>query len=111
MAKFEQRFTGNFNQLLQAIETAGLSSLSATLEEKSDFQAGELQLAIRVFERFSYFGSNRVSLNVTLLGEGNQLFLSAITSGGSQAVFFKINTLGEHNFLDRFISDLAGFWR
>ena len=25
--------------------------------------------------------------------------LSAITSGGSQAIFFKINTVGEENFL------------
>jgi hypothetical protein len=27
------------------------------------------------------------------------MFLTAITSGGSQAVFFKINTLGESEFL------------
>ena len=26
--------------------------------------------------------------------------LSAITAGGSQAVFFKVNTLGEESFLD-----------
>ena len=29
--------------------------------------------------------------------------LSAITAGGSQAVFFKINTLGEEAFLDKLI--------
>jgi hypothetical protein len=45
-------------------------------------------------------GSNRVSLNLTLLGDGQRLLLSAITSGGSQAVFFKINTFGEEAFLD-----------
>lgn len=28
------------------------------------------------------------------------IFISAITSGGSQAVFFKINTIGEERFLD-----------
>ncbi len=46
-------------------------------------------------------GSNRVSLSVTLVGRGDSLFLSAITSGGSQAVFFKINTLGEQSFLGK----------
>ena len=40
------------------------------------------------------------SLSVTLAGRGDELFLSAITSGGSQAVFFKINTWGEEAFLD-----------
>ena len=55
---------------------------------------------MRVYERFSYLGGNRVSLNMTLAGEGNDLYLSAITSGGSQAMFFKINTIGEENFLN-----------
>ena len=45
-------------------------------------------------------GGNRVSLNITLIGNGNRLFLTAITSGGSQAVFFKLNTMGEESFLD-----------
>jgi hypothetical protein len=44
-------------------------------------------------------GKNRVSLNITLMGSGEELFVSAITSGGSQAVFFKINTFGEESFL------------
>jgi hypothetical protein len=29
------------------------------------------------------------------------IHLSAITSGGSQAMFFKINTFGEQAFLDK----------
>jgi len=45
-------------------------------------------------------GGNRVSLNVTITGSGEDLFISAITSGGSQAVFFKINTIGEETFLE-----------
>jgi hypothetical protein len=45
-------------------------------------------------------GKNRVSLNVTLVGNGDNLHISAVTSGGSQAVFFKINTFGEEAFLD-----------
>ncbi|GAB17728.1 hypothetical protein GOEFS_037_00310 [Gordonia effusa NBRC 100432] len=48
-------------------------------------------------------GGNRVSLSITLAGQGNDLFLSAITSGGSQAVFFKMNTMGEEAFLSRLI--------
>ena len=48
-------------------------------------------------------GGNRVSMNVTLVGKGEELFLTAITSGGSQAVFWKINTMGEEAFLQTLI--------
>ena len=57
---------------------------------------------MRVFERYSWSGGNRVSMNVTLFQSGNgPIQLSAITSGGSQAMFFKVNTLGEESFLDK----------
>ena len=39
-------------------------------------------------------------MTVTLVGDGEKLFLSAITSGGSQAMFFKMNTVGEETFLN-----------
>ncbi|WP_417104346.1 DUF6054 family protein [Hominenteromicrobium sp.] len=43
---------------------------------------------------------------VTLVGNGQNLFLSAITSGGSQAMLFKINTWGEESFLST-LADVA----
>lgn len=101
MAKYEHRLTGSFEELLSAIESGILrGSMSANLEDGSDFQSGGIRCAVRVFERYSMVGSNRVSMSVTLIGEGENLFLTAITSGGSQAVFFKINTWGEESFLD-----------
>ena len=53
-----------------------------------------------MYERYSWTGGNRVSMNMTLVGRGQDLFLTAITSGGSQAMFFKVNTWGEEAFLD-----------
>ena len=45
-------------------------------------------------------GGNRLSLNVTLFQQGDSpIRLSMITAGGSQAVFFKVNTFGEEAFL------------
>ena len=55
-------------------------------------------------------GGNRVSLNLTLVGNGPRLFLSAITAGGSQAMLFKINTLGEEAFLDK-VEELLNGWK
>ena len=66
---------------------------------------------MRVFERYSYMGGNRVSMNVTLVGNGCDLFLSAITSGGSSAVFFKLNTLGEESFLEKLVPIVEGLAR
>ena len=103
MAKLERTLSGEFNQLIKKIETGILNgSMSASLEDSSDFYGGDARCSVRVFERYSYAGGNRVSMNVTLFQNGNdEIRLSAITSGGSQAVLFKINTWGEEAFLDK----------
>ena len=49
---------------------------------------------------YSWSGGNRLSMTLTLVGDGEELFLSAITAGGSQGMIFKINTWGEEFFLD-----------
>lgn len=101
MAKFEQRLSGSFSSFLRLLEEEILSgSVSASVEDESDFRLGDTRCAVRVFERYSYFGGNRVSLNITLFGTETDFTLSAITSGGSQAVFFKLNTVGEESFLE-----------
>ena len=103
MAKLEQTFYGDFDDLLNRIEEGiQRGSSSASLEDSSDFYAGDSRCSVRVFERYSWSGGNRVSMNVTLFQAGNDPNqLSAITSGGSQAMFFKVNTLGEESFLDK----------
>lgn len=102
MAKMEYRLTGDFDALVRAVNDGILSgSISASFEDGSVWQRGDVRCAVNVYERYSAFGSNRVSLNVTVIGTGRDLFLSAITSGGSQAMFFKINTVGEESFLGK----------
>ena len=103
MAKLESRLRGNFATVLNTLHDEILNgSFSASYEDGSDYQnANGTRVAVRVYERYSYMGGNRVSMNLTLVGCGEDLFLSVITSGGSQAVFFKFNTLGEEAFLDK----------
>lgn len=102
MAKLERTLAGNFDQILARIHSGVMGgSLSATLEDSSDFRDGNARCSVRVFERYSYAGGNRVSMNVTLFQAGDgPVRLTAITAGGSQALFFKINTWGEESFLD-----------
>lgn len=104
MAKLERRnLNGTFDAILIRIEQHILQgSISASLEDSSDFVSGDARCSVRVFERYSYMGNNRVSMSVTLFQNGDgPIQLSAITSGGSQALFFKINTFGESAFLEK----------
>lgn len=102
MAKLEKTLSGNFNMILHKITDGILNgSVSASLEDRSDFSDGGSRCSVRVFERYSAFGNNRVSMSVTLFQAGDgPIRLSAITAGGSQAMFFKVNTIGEEAFLD-----------
>ena len=101
MAKLERSLTGDFDLVLARLNSAVLNgSMSATLEDKSDYTIGPVRVAVRMYERYSALGGNRVAMCVTLAGEGNELRLTAITAGGSQAMFFKVNTWGEESFLD-----------
>lgn len=103
MAKLEQKLIGDFDQIINLIEDGiKCGSASATLEGFSDFSEGDSRCAVRVFERYSYVGGNRLSLSVTLFQKANgPIHLSAITAGGSQAMWLKINTFGEKAFLDK----------
>ena len=99
MAIFEKTIRNqNFDTLLRKLEHAiPDSSWSAELEAGSDFKEGSARCSVRVFERYSMVGGNRL----TLFQNGDEpIRLSAIAAGGSQAVFFKMNTLGEDAFLE-----------
>lgn len=103
MAKLEKTLYEDFDGLVARISDGIINgSFSASLEDSSDFRSSEARCSVLVFERYSYMGGNRVSLNVTLFKSGDgPIYLSAITSGGSQAVFFKLNTFGEEAFLEK----------
>ena len=100
MAKYEREFRGDFDAALAKIHDAVMNgSYSASYEDGSDYVSGGFRCAVRVYERYSYLGSNRVSASVTLVGDGQRIYLTIITSGGSEAVYVKMNTFGEKSFL------------
>lgn len=110
MAKYESCLRGDFDKIIKVIDNAVMNgSISATLEDSSDFTCGDTRCAVRVYERYSWSGGNRVSLNVTLVSSANNIFVSVIASGGSQAVLFKVNTFGEEAFLETLSSALEQY--
>lgn len=110
MAQLEKRFKANQKDLIAYIKDAVVSgSLSASLESTASHTVNGVSVTNLSFERYSYIGSNRLSLHVCIVGFEDDIYLSATTSGGSQAVFFKINTFGESSFLSDFESQLNRF--
>ena len=102
MAKFEYKLKGNILDLVNAIHEGILrGSISASFEDESRYETENMICIVQVYERYSMLGENRVSLSVTVAGDrNNNIFVSGITSGGSKAVLFKINTFGEEAFLE-----------
>lgn len=103
MAKLETTLRGDFHRILDTLENRVMNaSYTASLEDQADYREGTARCSVRVFERYSYMGGNRVSMNLTLFqaGPDSPVRLVAITAGGSQAMFFKLNTWGEEAFLD-----------
>ena len=72
MAKLEQTVSGDFYELLRKIEN-GIqnSSMSASLEEFSDFESGTADAVFVFSNDIVMLEYNRVSLNVTLFTEWN----------------------------------------
>lgn len=101
MAKIVRDLYGDFDMILGAVHNAVMGgSLSASLEESADFYENGARCAVRVYERYSWFGGNRLSMSVTLFQGNGNVHICAATSGGSQAMFLKMNTVGENAFLD-----------
>ncbi len=102
MAKYECIVSGDLDAFLAFVEDEiTRTSASASTEDRSDRATDGVRMGVRVFERYSAGGGNRVSLVVAALAGESGIHVTAVTSGGSQAVFFKVNTMGEESFLDK----------
>lgn len=102
MAKCSYQIKGDFNFVCRSLKQQILDgSTSATLEEEEYRTYGDLRIGIMVFERYSYSGGNRLSLNVTVIEHLQHIDIIGISAGGSNALFFKVNTWGEEAFLDK----------
>ena len=103
MAKFECIIpnTYDFDETLTYFHNHIMNSgISASFEDGSDYRVGDTRLSVRVYERYTLMGGNRLSMTMTFActGEGKEIFASAITSGGGQGVV-KIIGWGEDSFL------------
>ena len=110
MARYDCELTGDADALVAHLDEAILrGSVSASLEEQVEHRAGDARMVVRTYERFSGFSSSRVSLTFAILAVGDHLGVSAVSTGGSRAMFFKIDTVGEGSFLGKAVAALESF--
>ncbi len=104
MAKYEITLKADFDELVQAVEKdLWAQSTTLSLEEESDMTVNGIRIRVAVYERYAWGGGNRASLSITFVGEGEDVTIIGIGAGGSSAMFFKVNTWSESNFLDTLI--------
>ena len=112
MAHYETELSGTVDDLVAHLDRAIASgSITASNEAGSDHRIGDARMVVQVYERYSAMGGNRVSLSISILNVGDRMALSAVTSGGSKATFFKVNTLGGESFLHKAIEAIESFPR
>lgn len=105
MAGYVAKLKGDINDVRTFIDGRITGySMSCTKEESYAKSVGGVDFAIDVYERYSMLGKSRVSLQVTYIAHGEDVEVIGISTGGSQAMFVKINVFGEEAFLDSFIS-------
>ena len=110
MAHYEHELTGDVDSLVTHLDQAiPRGSITAKYEAGTDHRIGDARMVVRAYERYSAFGGNRVSLCISILAVGDRMALSAVTTGGSQAMFFKVNTLGEESFLARAVQAIEAY--
>ena len=105
MAKYETRLRGDFDETLRYLHDGILDkSASASYEDESCVQCAGVRCCVRVYERYSWSGGNRLSMTLTLVGDGEDLFLSAITSGNWRRAGYDFAAAGRgrNDSLDRF---------
>ncbi len=101
--------SGSADGLANHLDNVITESISASIEAQDELCTGDARLILRTYERYSVSGGNRLTLNVAILAVGSDLKVALTTSGGSRAVFFKVNTIGEETFMESALAAVDSF--
>lgn len=108
MAKRVWTINRNIEDTKKIVKNAVLKSISADLEDEEVTSSEHFINVFQVYERYSWASNNRLSLSVNMISEPNSNVtkVTAISAGGSTAMFLKINSIGEHSFLNSLDDEL-----
>lgn len=110
MAQLKREISGDFDGLKKQIDD-GLRAASMTLSIEEEFcgELGGRKYWVVSYERYAASSKSRVSMNITMLEGDDTNLIMGTSTGGSQAVLFKMNKFPEVLFLqtlERVLEDI-----
>lgn len=100
MAKYEKIMTGQFESVVDRLQEDILNSgISMNLVDESNYISGDTNIAVRVYDKYFMRNGSRASLSLTVVGHGNDIFISAIGAGGGQGVIFNFSLGAEDDMV------------
>jgi hypothetical protein len=100
MAKYEKVMSGQFESVINRLHEDILNSgMTMNLVDESNYTIGDTNIAVRVYDKYFMRNGNRASLSVTVVGHGNDIFVSAIGAGGGQGIIFNFSLGAEDDMV------------
>jgi hypothetical protein len=100
MAKYEKSMTGQFETVINRLhEDIMNSGISMNLVDESNYAIGDTNIAVRVYDKYFMRNGSRASLSLTVVGHGNEIFVSAIGAGGGQGIIFNFSLGAESDMV------------
>lgn len=101
MAKYEKRVIGDFDHIVKKLNDDIIgSAASMNLVDESFNLMGETRTLLRVYDKYFMRNSSRASLSLAVVGNGDQIFISAIGAGGGQGLIFNFSWGAESELVD-----------
>ena len=92
MAKYEIKISGDFDSVIEQLhQDITNSATTMNLVEESNYTLDNASIAVRVYDKYFMRNGNRASLSLTVVGHGDEIFISAIGAGGGQGVIFNFS--------------------
>ena len=100
MAKYERNVIGQFQEVINRLQDdIDNSGITMNLVDESNYTSGDTNIAVRVYDKYFMRNGNRASLSLTVVGRGNDIFISAIGAGGGQGILFNFSLGAEEDMV------------
>lgn len=101
MAKYEKKIIGNFDEVIDKLQNEIINSgFSMNLVDESNYSSGETNIAVRIYDKYFMRNGSRASLSLTVVGQGSDIFISAIGAGGGEGIIFNFSLGAEDELVD-----------
>lgn len=100
MAKYEKMITGQFEVVVNCLQDdISNSGITMNLVDESNYTSGDTNIAVRVYDKYFMRNGNRASLSLTVVGNGSDIYISAIGAGGGQGIIFNFSLGAEEEMV------------